>query len=93
MLLASPTTIPSVFGNPEDVDFHREDNPHIAFGGGVHRCVGSHLARMELRVALREWHRRIPDYWMTEGHEVRYRQGLREIEHLPLEFPPGGTAG
>ena len=45
-----------------DVRFDRDVNRHIAFGGGVHRCLGSHLARRELRVTLREWHQRIPDY-------------------------------
>ena len=44
------------------VRWDRDVNRHLAFGGGVHRCLGSHLARVELRVALREWHRRIPDY-------------------------------
>jgi len=90
-LLALANHDPEVFGNPEVMDFNRDVNPHIAFGGGVHRCVGSHLARLELRVAVREWHRRIPDYWMPEGTEIRYRQSLREIDHLPLEFPPGGA--
>ena len=53
---------PNAWTDGFDVRFDRESNPHIAFGGGVHRCLGSHLARRELRVALREWHRRIPEY-------------------------------
>ncbi|MGD9794134.1 MAG: cytochrome P450 [Acidimicrobiia bacterium] len=90
-VLAVANHDPSVFVNPQEVDFNRESNPHIAFGGGVHRCVGSHLARLELRVALREWHRRIPEYSLAEGTELRYRRGLREIEHLPLVFPAAGA--
>ena len=50
--------------------FDREVNRHLAFGGGVHRCLGSHLARRELRVTLREWHRRIPEYALHPGYEV-----------------------
>ena len=59
-------------------------NRHIAFGGGVHRCLGSHLARRELRVTLQEWHRRIPDYELKPGHELHYPPGLRSVENLEL---------
>lgn len=72
--------------NPMDVDFTREINPHVAFGAGIHRCVGSYLARIELRVALREWHKRIPEYSLQPGFELKYRRGLREIDQLPLVF-------
>ena len=89
VMLAIANHDPANHADPETVDFRRAANSHIAFGGGVHRCVGSHLARLELRVALREWHRRIPDYRIVEGTELRYRTSLREIDHLPLEFPPG----
>ena len=66
------------------VDFDREVNRHIAFGGGVHRCLGSHLARRELRVTLREWHRRIPEYELKPGIELHYPMGLRSVENLEL---------
>jgi cytochrome P450 len=75
---------PEVFGDPFDVRFDREDNRHLAFGGGVHRCLGSHLARRELRIALREWHRRIPDYELKPGIELHYPPGLRSVENLEL---------
>jgi cytochrome P450 len=72
---------------PFDVRFDRESNRHIAFGGGVHRCLGSHLARRELRVALSEWHRRIPDYWLKSGHEhLEYPAGLRHVRDLTLAW-------
>ncbi len=71
------------------VDLVRNPNKHFAFGGGIHRCLGSHLARMELRVALREWHRRIPDYSLAEGAELVYQPALRQIESLPLVFAAG----
>jgi len=70
------------------VRFDREVNRHIAFGGGIHRCLGSNLARLELRVALREWHKRIPDYEVEPGHTLVYTAGIRSIEHFPLRFTP-----
>ncbi len=70
-----------------EVDFDREANPHFAFGGGIHRCLGSHLARLELRVALREWHRRIPEYALEPGHELVYTSGIRSLESFPMVFP------
>jgi cytochrome P450 len=89
VLVASFNLDDAVFPDPFAVDFERDANGHIAFGAGVHRCLGSHLARMELRVVLREWHRRVPDYWLAEGTVLKYSPSLREIRHLPLEFPPG----
>ena len=62
----------------------------LAFGGGVHRCLGSHLARVELRVALREFHRRIPDYTLKPGTVLQYTPGLRSLTTLPIEFRPAG---
>jgi cytochrome P450 len=93
VLVASFNLDESVFPDPFAVDFHRDANGHIAFGAGVHRCLGSHLARMELRVVLREWHRRVPDYRLADGHVLMYSQALREIRHLPLEFAPGRREG
>ena len=89
-LLSIANHDPEVFPDPGVVDFDRVVNPHIAFGAGVHRCLGSHLARIELRGALREWHQRIPEYWLQQGAELQFRRALREIPHLPLEFPSGG---
>jgi cytochrome P450 len=79
---------PAEFPEPAEVRLDREPNPHIAFGGGVHRCLGSHLARRELRVTLREWHRRIPEYELAPGAELTYTPGLRQVEHLPLVWKP-----
>ena len=80
---------PGVFEDPLVVRFDRRDNAHLAFGGGVHRCLGSHLARRELRAVLREWHRRIPEYRLKPGHEkLKYAPGvLRHVNDLTLEWP------
>jgi cytochrome P450 len=78
---------PAEFVDPLEVRFDRETNRHLAFGGGVHRCLGSHLARRELRIALREWHRRIPEYTLTPGYEVTYLPPLRYVPDLKLTWP------
>jgi len=90
LLLGSANTDDTAHPGVDTVDLTRNPNPHLAFGGGVHRCLGSHLARVELRVALREFHRRIPDYWLAPGTVLQYTPGLRSLTTLPLEFPPAG---
>ena len=92
-LLGSANTDEAEFPDAGEVHFDREENRHLAFGGGIHRCLGSHLARLELRVALREWHRRIPDYSIAPGHTLEYTPGIRSIEHFPLVFTPVPVAG
>ncbi len=84
--LGSANTDERAVERSDVVDFDREDNRHYAFGGGIHRCLGSHLARVELRIALREWHRRIPDYHITGDIELDYAPLLRQVEHLPITF-------
>lgn len=84
VMLASANTDERAWDDVDAVDFDRPENPHIAFGGGVHRCLGSNLARMELRVALEEWHRLIPDYRVADGVELLYFQQLRAVENLEL---------
>jgi cytochrome P450 len=78
---------PSEFPDGGEVRFDRDPNRHIAFGGGVHRCLGSHLARRELRIALGEWHKRIPEYRLKPGHEeLQYPPGLRHVKDLMLSW-------
>lgn len=84
--LGSANTDDQAFEHADQIDFDRDANRHYAFGGGIHRCLGSHLARRELRVALREWHRRIPAYHIAEGAELEWAPLLRQVEHLPLVF-------
>jgi cytochrome P450 len=89
VMIGAADTDPTEFGDTAgQVDFDRPVNRHLAFGGGPHRCLGSHLARFELMVALEELHRRLPDYRVPDGVELRYSPGIREIEVLPLEFTP-----
>ena len=79
------------FDRAGSVDFERERNRHLAFGAGPHRCLGSHLARLEVRVALEEWHRRIPHYDVAPDAEVQFSPGIRQAESLPLVFRSAGA--
>lgn len=83
-LLASANTDAAEFPDPELIDFDRAANRHLAFGAGLHRCLGSHLARLEMRVALDELHRRIPAYAIKPGETPIYTMGIRGVEYLPL---------
>jgi cytochrome P450 len=75
---------PAVFPDPLTVDFTRKPNPHLGFASGVHRCLGSHLARMEMEVALKAWHERIPDYSIAPGETLIYTGNPRAPHRLPL---------
>ena len=77
------------FRSPGDVSLDRDPNRHLAFGGGHHLCLGAHLARLEIRVALEEFHRRIPDYVIADGADIQYSPGIRQADRLPLVFASG----
>jgi cytochrome P450 len=89
LLIGAADVDPDEFDAPDEVRFDRERNRHLAFGGGPHRCLGSHLARLELRVAIEEFHRRIPDYDIAPGAEIHFTPGIRQAVSLPLVFPAG----
>jgi cytochrome P450 len=83
---------PAEFECPHQFQMERFPNRHLAFGSGAHRCLGSHLARMELTVALEEWTRRIPDYRVAEGTKVKFSGGhLFGIEEIFLEWDAAST--
>ncbi len=86
VMLGSANVDDAEWPDADVVRWDREVNRHLAFGGGIHRCLGSHLARLELRVALREWHQRIPDYRVADGHTLTYTGGIRSIDHFPMVF-------
>jgi cytochrome P450 len=89
VLLGAGNTDDVEFGDGDTVRFDRDPNRHMAFGGGIHRCLGSHLARQELRVAIREWHRRYPDYHIKPGVDLDYTTGIRSIDRFPLVLRAG----
>lgn len=89
LVLGSANTDDEQFPNADEVNFERTPNKHIAFGSGPHRCLGSHLARLELRVALEELHRRVPEYSIKKGETPVYSPAIREVTYLPLVFGEG----
>jgi cytochrome P450 len=87
MIFASANRDPEVFEDPDRLDVKRDPNPHLAFGYGIHYCLGAQLARLEGRIALSTIVRRFPSLRLAEG-ELRWRPAavLRGLEALPLTF-------
>jgi cytochrome P450 len=65
-----------LFDQPLAVDFERKVVFHGTFGSGAHRCIGSMLARIEVRVFLEEWLKRIPDFRLKPGQTLRVEPGM-----------------
>ncbi len=83
------------FACPDAFDPDRASNRHLSFGAGPHRCAGSNLARMNLRIALEELLARLHDLRLAEGAEpIRYHSVLnRSPEAVPVTFTPGPRVG
>lgn len=78
---------PNWFDDPLRPDLERRHVPHVGFAVGSHHCLGSHLARHELRVALDQLHRRIPDYRVPEGAAIEYEfASVKQARVLPLTW-------
>lgn len=85
-MIASGNRDEDVFPDPDRIDITRVPNPHLAFGGGVHRCVGSSLARLEGQVVFKELARRYPDLDLNMSRAGTYmdRKAVRSLSSLPL---------
>jgi cytochrome P450 len=82
---------PVVFGNPLEIDLDRKLNAHLTFGLGVHRCLGSHLAKLEVAASLQEWLPRIPDFRMIANSDIKIFAGpVMGLRSLPLEWEVAG---
>ncbi len=78
--------------NPMAVDFGRKKLEHATFGGGAHRCPGNHLARMEIRVMLEEWLRRIPEFRIDPNEKPLFKGGITaSIENMKFVWDPTTT--
>ena len=78
---------PEVFDHPDEVDINRPHNRHLSFGAGAHRCIGSNLARLQIRIFIEELLSRIGPFRIPGGAEVKYASGqTRGLSSMPLEF-------
>lgn len=78
---------PEAFDDAGEFVIDRRKNRHAAFGLGIHRCVGSNLARMELRIAIEEWLKRVPDFELADPSGVRWSTGqVRGPRELPMRL-------
>jgi cytochrome P450 len=86
LTLATANRDAAVRDDPDRLDISRVANRHFAFGTGVHRCLGSHLARMELRLVLEEFLRRVPDFDLASGVSgaIAWPRGTLGFDELPL---------
>jgi cytochrome P450 len=76
---------PEVFEQPDEVIIDRRNNRHPAFGLGIHRCLGSNLARLEMNVAVATWLRHAPEFSLADGAEVRWSEGqIRGPRTIPI---------
>jgi cytochrome P450 len=82
--IGSGNTDETEFPDADVIRWGRKANRHIAFGAGIHRCLGSNLARLELRIALRVWHSRIPHYRVKPGTELAFTIGVRSVDAFPM---------
>lgn len=84
-LLPSCNYDPDVWENPREVRFDRPRKPILTFTGGIHACMGGHLARLEYRIAMQEWLRRIPSFSLKPGTRIRYHpSGVVGPDKVPL---------
>lgn len=76
---------PEAFDAPEEFRIDREVNRHVAFGLGIHRCLGSNLARLEMMIAFQEWVRAFPTYRLDEAQETTWTSGqIRGPRNIPV---------
>ena len=85
MLFPSACRDPRAFERADEVVIDREKNRHVAFGAGIHRCLGSNLARLELNVAIKTWLAQIPDFELADHAEVTWAEGaIRGPRNVPV---------
>jgi cytochrome P450 len=87
LTIQAATRDPRQFPDPEQVIIDRSPNRHIAFGASEHRCLGSHLARCELQLAIEEWVRLIPEFHVDSEEPLLAKGGQVALYELPLVWP------
>jgi cytochrome P450 len=77
----------AIFDRPDEFVVDRARNPHIAFGDGIHRCLGASLARLQMRIVLEEVLKRIPGYRISDESQIEVGGFLaRHVRRLPVEW-------
>jgi cytochrome P450 len=94
LMFAAANRDPKVFENPDEIDFDRAGNRHLAFGAGPHRCMGSNHARVMFQVMMSEILSRLPDYTIS-GEIERFADAgsVYAVRRLPIKFTPGPRVG
>jgi cytochrome P450 len=88
--LAAANRDPQYYPDPDEIKFDREIKPHLSFGLGPHRCLGIHLARLELRIGFEELRRRLPVFSLDTRYQPVDHLGLAwGVENVHITFPPG----
>lgn len=93
LVLATVNRGPDRGDAANSIDFDHADRGHLTFGGGIHRCLGSHLARRELRLVVEEFNKRVGDMSLAEGHvpEIVWPSGTLHFRTLPITFARRGA--
>jgi cytochrome P450 len=83
-----------VFPDPERFDMQRPPNKHLAFGSGIHFCLGAHLARLEARIGLGAMLERLPDFRRVPGTPLEMVDSaiIYGVKHVPITFTPAGVS-
>jgi cytochrome P450 len=90
---AAANVDPNAFVDPMTVDFGRARVNHIVFASGTHRCLGSHLARLEMKIGVEELLTRLPDIAIAPGEDLVYDNvSVRSVTRFPITFTPKVTA-
>jgi cytochrome P450 len=94
LFTAAANRDPGRYAHADELDVDHDVQGHTTFGGGIHRCLGSHLARRELKLVIEEFHRLIPDYEIEPGFEpaLVFPSATWHLRSLPLVFAPAGVA-
>ncbi len=92
MFFGAANRDPDVFDHPDEVDLDRPHYRHLTFGAGPHRCIGSNLARLQIRVAIEQLVSRLSPFWLPPGAHIPYASlQARGPQSMPLAFDPRGA--
>ena len=90
---ASANLDEAVFSHADQVDLRRRPNPHLAFGKGIHRCIGAQLAHANVELLVGEVLRRMPDYAVTGSGRFERIPTVNAYHEMRIEFTPGPRSG